>query len=69
MKNISKEKLNISPEELMERFVRGDKSRSTSGSGLGLSISKDLVALQGGRLSIEIQGDLFVIQINFTENY
>ena len=69
MKNISKEKLNISPEELMERFVRGDKSRSTSGSGLGLSISKDLVALQGGRLSIEIQGDLFAIQINFTENY
>lgn len=69
MKNISKEKLNISPEELMERFVRGDKSRSTSGSGLGLSISKDLVALQGGRLSIEIQGDLFAIQLNFTENY
>lgn len=69
IKNISKEKLNISPEELMERFVRGDKSRSTSGSGLGLSISKDLVALQGGRLSIEIQGDLFTIQINFTENY
>ena len=69
IKNISKEKLNISPEELMERFVRGDKSRSTSGSGLGLSISKDLVALQGGRLSIEIQGDLFVIQINFKENY
>ena len=69
IKNISKEKLNISPEELMERFVRGDKSRSTSGSGLGLSISKDLVALQGGKLSIEIQGDLFVIQINFTANY
>ena len=53
----------------MERFVRGDKSRSTSGSGLGLSISKDLVTLQGGKLSIEIQGDLFVIQINFTANY
>lgn len=65
MKNISKESLNISPNELMERFVRGDKSRNTSGSGLGLSISKDLVALQGGNLTIEIQGDLFITKIEF----
>ena len=65
IKNISKESLNISPDELMERFVRGDKSRNTTGSGLGLSISKDLVALQGGRLKIEIQGDLFTAIITF----
>lgn len=65
IKNISKESLNISPDELMERFVRGDKSRNTTGSGLGLSISKDLVALQGGKLKIEIQGDLFTAIITF----
>ena len=69
IKNISKEKLNISPEELMERFVQGDKSRNSSGNGLGLSISKDLVALNGGVLKIEIEGDLFVAKIILIKYY
>ena len=59
MKNISKEPLNISPEELMERFARGDEARSTEGSGLGLAITKDLMKLQGGWFEIKIDGDLF----------
>ncbi|MBK5246197.1 MAG: sensor histidine kinase [Peptostreptococcaceae bacterium] len=59
MKNISKEPLNISPEELMERFARGDEARNTDGSGLGLSITKDLMKLQGGWFEIKIDGDLF----------
>lgn len=59
IKNISSEPLNISPEELTERFVRGDKSRSKEGNGLGLSIAKDLCTLQEGDLKIAIDGDLF----------
>jgi signal transduction histidine kinase len=59
MKNISKVKLNIPADELMERFKRGDESRTTEGSGLGLAIAKDLVRLQGGRFEISIDGDLF----------
>ena len=58
-KNTSRERLNISEEELMERFTRGDKSRSSEGNGLGLSIAKSIAELQNGRLSIEIDGDLF----------
>ncbi len=61
IKNISKEKLNISSEELMQRFVRGDKSRYTEGSGLGLSIAKSLTELQGGKFEIYIDGDLFKV--------
>ena len=61
IKNISKEKLNISSDELMQRFVRGDKSRYTEGSGLGLSIAKSLTELQGGSLDIHIDGDLFKV--------
>ena len=64
MKNISEEPLNISPEELTERFVRGDASRTTEGSGLGLSIAKDLTELQGGEFVIAIDGDLF--RVTFT---
>lgn len=64
IKNISKEKLNISPDELMERFIRGDSSRHTGGNGLGLSIAKDLSKLNGGTLSIQIDGDLFVAKLN-----
>lgn len=59
IKNISKYKLNIPGDELMERFVRGDLSRSTSGNGLGLSIAKSLVELQKGYFDIDINGDLF----------
>lgn len=60
-KNISKDPLNISKDELLERFVRGDKSRSTEGSGLGLSIAKSLMELQNGTLELEIDGDLFKV--------
>ncbi len=61
IKNISKDKLNISSDELMQRFVRGDKSRYTEGSGLGLSIAKSLVELQRGKFEIIIDGDLFKV--------
>ena len=59
IKNISKEQLNITAEELTERFVRGDKSRSQDGNGLGLSIAKELCRLNNGELMITIDGDLF----------
>ena len=59
MKNISKDPLNISPAELMERFTRGDESRTSDGSGLGLAITKDLMKLQKGWFDIRIDGDLF----------
>ena len=59
IKNVSGEPLNIDPDELTQRFVRGDASRTLEGSGLGLSIAKDLCALQGGKLKLEIDGDLF----------
>lgn len=65
IKNISKEKLNISEDELMQRFVRGDKSRSTEGNGLGLSISKSLTELQKGSFKIVIDGDLFKTELEF----
>lgn len=59
IKNISREQLNISAEELTERFVRGDRSRSQDGNGLGLSIAKELCRLNNGELIISIDGDLF----------
>ena len=64
-KNISRVSLNISADELMERFVRGDSSRSTEGSGLGLSIAKSLAELQKGTLSLSIDGDLFKATLRF----
>ena len=64
-KNISKYELNISGEELMERFVRGDKSRNTEGSGLGLSIARSLTELQKGEMRIEVDGDLFKVTLTF----
>ena len=64
-KNVSKYPLNISSEELMERFVRGDSSRNTEGSGLGLSIARSLMQLQNGGLEITIDGDLFKIRLSF----
>lgn len=65
IKNISKYPLNISAEELMERFTRGEKSRTTSGSGLGLSIASSFVRAHGASFDIEIDGDLFKITIEF----
>lgn len=62
-KNISKDSLSISPDELMQRFVRGDSARTTEGSGLGLSIAQSLTELQGGTFSIDIDGDLFKVNI------
>lgn len=59
VKNISAVELNISAKELMERFTRGDRSRNTEGSGLGLNIAKSLAELQGGSFYVEIDGDLF----------
>ena len=59
VKNISRQQLNLSPDELMERFVRGDSSRNTEGSGLGLNIARSLVELQKGTFSLSIDGDLF----------
>ena len=58
-KNISAQELDIAPEELMERFVRGDASRNTEGSGLGLSIAQSFMDLQGGALQLSVDGDLF----------
>ena len=63
MKNISSYEMDFDNEEIFERFIRGDKSRNTEGSGLGLSIAKSILELQGGRLSIEIDGDLFKAKV------
>lgn len=65
IKNISKYPLNISAEELMERFTRGEKSRTTSGSGLGLSIASSFVRAHGASFDIDIDGDLFKVTIEF----
>ena len=65
VKNISRDKLNITPDELMERFVRADTSRNTEGSGLGLSISRSLTTLQHGTFDIEVDGDLFKAIVTF----
>ena len=59
IKNISGEQLNISADELVERFTRGDASRNTEGSGLGLAIAKDLTKLMNGEFRLTVDGDLF----------
>ena len=64
-RNISKYELNVCADELMERFVRGDKSRNTEGHGLGLSIAESLLALQGANLEITVDGDLFKATVVF----
>ena len=66
-KNISKQQMNIQPDELTERFIRGDSARSTEGSGLGLSIAKSLVQAQKGEFVIYLDGDLFKVTISFPE--
>ena len=65
MKNISETELNISAEELTERFIRGDSSRTTEGSGLGLSIAQSLTRLQNGIFEIYLNGDLFQVSVQF----
>lgn len=65
IKNISKYPLNISSDELMERFTRGEKSRTTAGSGLGLSIASSFVRAHGASFEIDIDGDLFKVKIEF----
>lgn len=66
LKNISESALNISADELSERFIRGDISRSTEGSGLGLSIAKSLTEMQGGEFKLYLDGDLFKVTIVFS---
>ncbi|MGN1377709.1 MAG: sensor histidine kinase [Dorea sp.] len=65
LKNISEQSLNISADELTERFIRGDVSRSTEGSGLGLSIAQSLTEMQGGTFELYLDGDLFKVTITF----
>ena len=65
VKNISREELNVDADELMERFVRGDDSRNTEGSGLGLNIAKSLMELQKGELQLLVDGDLFKVTLIF----
>ncbi|MBQ3401618.1 MAG: sensor histidine kinase, partial [Lachnospiraceae bacterium] len=65
LKNTSRDALDMTEEELMERFVRGDSSRSSEGSGLGLAIARSLTRLQGGSLHLEIDGDLFKAVLEF----
>ena len=65
IKNISKDKLNISADELMQRFVRGESSRTTEGSGLGISIAENLTSLQGGKFDLVLDGDLFKVRMSF----
>ena len=67
VKNISREPLNIPAQELMERFVRGDRSRNTEGSGLGLNIARSLMELQGGTLELAVDGDLFKVILTLKE--
>lgn len=65
IKNISAQPLDITPDELTERFVRGDKSRTAEGNGLGLSIAKELCKVQNGELELSIDGDLFKAKVEF----
>lgn len=69
IKNISKTELNFNADDLSERFVRGDSSRSTEGSGLGLNIAKSLTELQNGKFSISCDADLFKVDISFPINF
>ena len=65
MKNISEQEILGDPQELSERFVRGDASRNSEGSGLGLAIARSLTELQGGKFRIEADGDLFKVILIF----
>ena len=65
MKNMSAQEIHINPQDLTERFVRGDVSRNTEGSGLGLAIAKSFTELQGGTFRVETDGDLFKVVIEW----
>lgn len=65
LKNITAAELHVTPEELTERFVRGDSSRNTEGSGLGLAIAKSFTELQGGKFNIQLDGDLFKVTVSW----
>jgi signal transduction histidine kinase len=65
LRNMAATEINFNVDEIMERFVRGDKARNTEGSGLGLAIAKSFVELQGGSLDIVVDGDLFKVIIRF----
>ena len=65
LKNISANPRKVNPDELTERFIRGDESRTTEGSGLGLSIAKNLTELQNGYFEIVMDGDLFKVNLSF----
>ena len=65
VKNISARELDIDGDDLAERFIRGDESRTTEGSGLGLSIAKNLTIAQGGDFKIKLDGDLFKVTLTF----
>ena len=65
IKNVSKDELDFTPEEIVERFTRGDKSRNTDGSGLGLAIAKSFTELMNGKMQIIIDGDVFKVLISF----
>lgn len=64
-RNTSRAPLNLSAEELMERFVQGDASRSGDGNGLGLSIARSLTELQNGSFQLDVDGDLFKVTLRF----
>ena len=64
-KNISNYRLNLSPDEFLERFRRGDSSRNTEGSGLGLSITQSILNTQNGTMDLDIDGDLFKVILQF----
>ena len=68
-RNMSKFPLELSAEELQERFIRGDKSRHMEGNGLGLSIARSLIELQNGKMDIVTDGDLFKVVLQFLRDY
>ena len=67
LKNIAKEEIKFNSKDIMERFVRGDKSRNAEGTGLGLAIAKSFIEVQGGTFNIVLDGDLFKVIIKFNK--